>query len=145
MRLTPVASPLPPLFPPDWVPPSGGLRTWPVGQYFDAVRIPESIGPPLARALAKMGALGPVLAHPYSGSWHLLTEPGAMSSGPWAGAGIRLLRSGTRLTVPAADVTRGRDVHWHVPPGGGRTTASQLSDVLCAATRVTVTRRGVRR
>ncbi|MEU8544801.1 hypothetical protein AB0C52_33190 [Streptomyces sp. NPDC048717] len=115
------------------------------GRHVDAVRVPAHAGPDLAVALAAAGGHGPVLADPYSGVWHLLTAPGTMESGPWAGAGIRLLRPGTRLTIPAADVTPGKDLYWYVPPGGGVTTASQLTAVLSAAAGLSMSQPGADR
>ncbi|MEV7157109.1 hypothetical protein AB0N77_21170 [Streptomyces misionensis] len=115
----------PGLFP--WVPPAGGLRTWGCGEHFDALRIPATLAPPLVAALQAAGGSGPVLADPYSGSWHILLDPGTAQPGPWACHGIRLLRPGTRLTIPAADVTVGPDLHWHTPPGVGRTHAEALN------------------
>ncbi|MFE8941104.1 hypothetical protein ACFYNX_26975 [Streptomyces sp. NPDC007872] len=109
------------------------MRVRLVGQDFDAVRVPGNLGPDLAAILTAEGGRGPVLADPYSGVWHFLTHPGTMSNGPWAGCGIRLMRPSTRLTVPAADVLHGQDLHWHVAPGNGHTTAKQLTANLLKA------------
>ncbi|MDX3204768.1 hypothetical protein ABZZ79_22345 [Streptomyces sp. NPDC006458] len=132
MRLT--SSPYEPssLTLPPWVPPPGGLRTWGCGEHFDAVRLPATLAPPLIAALRAAGGHGPVLADPYSGSWHILLDPNTVRSGPWARHGIRLLRPGTRLTIPAAHVTVGTDLHWHTPPGAGYTDAAMLAEALTA-------------
>lgn len=122
---------------PDWVPPSGGLRTWECGDHFDALRIPAQSAPPLIAALQAAGGRGPVLADLYSGSWHILLDPGSGASGQWALNGMRLLRHGTRLTVPAATVTRGPDLHWHTPPGRGDTPAVLLDALLAPPGRTT--------
>lgn len=128
-----------------WVPPAGGLRTWACGEYFDAVRIPATLAPPLIAALQAAGGRGPVLADPYSGSWHILLAPGTVQSAPWARQGIRLLRPGTRLTVPAAHVTAGTDLHWRIPPGSGETPAELLGEVFSDGPRDTGPRHGSQR
>ncbi|WP_093802097.1 hypothetical protein [Streptomyces sp. Wb2n-11] len=129
---------------PSWVPPPGGLRTWGCGEYFDAVRLPAALAPPLIAVLQAAGGRGPVLADPYSGSWHILLNPDTVRPGPWARHGIRLLRSGTRLTVPAAHVTAGTDLHWHTPPGIGYTSAELLAEALTAPPGSTGTPRSIR-
>lgn len=119
---------------PSWVPPSGGLRIWQCGEHFDAVRISALVAPLVVAALKAAGECGPVLADPYSGSWHILLEPGTTQTGSWARHyGARVLRPGTHLTVPAADVTSGNDLHWHIPPGTGKTDIRLLARVLSGA------------
>jgi hypothetical protein len=130
MRLTPYEPSS--LTLPPWVPPPGGLRTWACGEHFDAVRLPAALAPSLIAALQAAGGRGPVLADPYSGSWHILLDPGAVLPGPWARHGIRLLRPGTHITIPAAQVTVGTDLHWHTPPGAGYTDAAMLADAFTA-------------
>ncbi|MFE9826464.1 hypothetical protein ACFYSH_30770 [Streptomyces sp. NPDC005791] len=130
---------------PPWAPPAGGLRTWECGEHFDAVRIPATLAPPLIAALQTAGGRGPVLADPYSGSWHILLDPGTVQSAPWARYGIRLLRPGTRLTVPAAHVTTGTDLHWHIPPGIGETPTELLGDILNDGPHDISPRRGAQR
>ncbi|MEH0490420.1 hypothetical protein QBA78_35785 [Streptomyces scabiei] len=141
MRLTSPYEP-PSLTLPPWVPPPGGLRTWGCGEHFDAVRLPATLAPPLIAVLQAAGGHGPVLADPYSGSWHILLDPDTVRPGPWARHGIRLLRPGTRLTIPAAQVTAGTagtDLHWHTPPGTGYTHAELLNDALTAPSGLTST------
>ncbi|MEU1776707.1 hypothetical protein ABZ501_27275 [Streptomyces sp. NPDC019922] len=130
---------------PPWVPPAGGLRTWECGEHFDAIRLPATLAPPLIAALQTAGGRGPVLADPYSGSWHILLDPGTVQSAPWARYGIRLLRPGTRLTVPAAHVTTGTDLHWRIPPGIGETSTELLGDILNDGPHDISPRRGAQR
>ncbi|MBK3644076.1 hypothetical protein JHN46_25860 [Streptomyces sp. MBT33] len=141
MRLTSSPYESPSLTLPPWVPPPGGLRTWGCGEHFDAVRLPATLAPPLIALLQAPGGHGPVLADPYSGSWHILLDPDTVRPGPWARHGIRLLRPGTRLTIPAAQVTAGTDLHWHTPPGAGYTHAELLNGALTAASGLTSTPR----
>ncbi|MEW1700824.1 hypothetical protein [Streptomyces sp. NPDC091278] len=103
------------------------------GARFDAVRVVAERGVRLAGAVLAAGGRGPVLADPYSGSWHVFTDPGTMADGPWSGAGMRLLRAGTRLKVPPLDATRGGDLYWYVQHGIGITSARQLTVALFTA------------
>ncbi|MFE3073612.1 hypothetical protein [Streptomyces sp. NPDC059247] len=139
MRLLPYPAAALPATLPGWVPRSGFPRRAVCGHDFDAVRVVAARGPALAAAVLNAGGRGPVLADPYSGSWHVFTAPGTMTLGDrWTtGSGFRLLRPGTRLRVPPANARAGPDLYWWVPPGAGSTSAAQLVTALMAATGVT--------
>ncbi|MDX2913945.1 MULTISPECIES: hypothetical protein [Streptomyces] len=94
---------------PDWVPPSGGLRTWECGEHFDALRIPAQSAPPLIAALQAAGGRGPVLADPYSGSGHILLDPDSGTSERWTLNGMR--------PAAARDPSHRAGRHRHRGPG----------------------------
>ncbi|WP_369362147.1 hypothetical protein AB5L52_00125 [Streptomyces sp. CG4] len=112
---------------PDWVPRYQTHRLS-CGRYFDAVRAPSYIAEP---ALALLGSgIGPVLANNYAQAWHFLLRPGVAQLGRWDIRGVRLLRRGTAIAVPAYQVTAGDDVRWVVPPGAGVTKVLDLESAL---------------
>lgn len=101
---------------PVWVPVAQTVSVA-CGEYFDAVRVRADDG---ERALAVLGAAGtgPVLANFSTRTWYFLLDPGTATRETWTVPATRLLRPGTRISIPPAHITYDRDVRWASTPRG---------------------------
>ncbi|MDT0321882.1 hypothetical protein [Streptomyces millisiae] len=124
--------------PPPWVP-ERQIRAVLCGTYFDAIRVTPDLVRDVQRRLGY--DIGPVVNSAYAGTWHFLIPllPGA--SPAWDVKGSRLLRRGTPLALPPANVTTSRDLRWVVSPKKPLTCPRALREALTGTDLITRPRR----
>lgn len=112
---------------PDWVPRG---RPMPVicGVHFDAIRVPEDLGPLALQQLGQRS--GPVVANRFAAFWAFLIE--CDSASLWEVPRTRLLRPGTLLALPPLNAPEGRDMHWAVSPDADWPDLQDLRQALTA-------------
>ncbi|WP_052852164.1 hypothetical protein [Streptomyces avicenniae] len=96
----------PPLSLPHWMPLDGRLRIRPLGEEFDAVRVPALQGLYVLPRLALTGLSGPVVEDPVQRVLHWLVPVGA-ANGRWWPGGVVPLGRGHVLAIPPADRVHG--------------------------------------
>ncbi|MFR9723370.1 hypothetical protein ACL02R_08360 [Streptomyces sp. MS19] len=106
-----------------WLPPDGQVRIRPLGEVFDAVRVPSFQGLYAFHRLRLAGITGPVIEDPAHGVLYWLVPPGAANERGWP-PGVIALGRGYCLAVPAADRVGGPwvgdgEVRWLVVPPAG--------------------------
>jgi hypothetical protein len=104
----------------------------PAGEWWDAVRVPRSLGEPVLTALGP--ACGAVIEDPGGALLYFLVQPGQAAH--WQmppNSGVLVQGAATYLAVPGPQRTAGP--HWRVPPTQTRclTDGYQLHAVLQAA------------
>lgn len=83
------------------------------GQYWDAIRVPRTVGRP---AVAILGSrCGAVVDDPLSSVFYFFTPVGTAIG--WNVAGTRALGDGAAVAIPPARRTEGHGPHWRVCPG----------------------------
>ncbi|WP_052850959.1 hypothetical protein [Streptomyces avicenniae] len=87
---------------PHWLPPDGQVRIRPLGEGFDAVRVPSFQGLYAVNRLRLTGLSGPVIEDPAHGVLYWLVPPGAANDRGWP-VGVVPLGRGYSLAVPGAD------------------------------------------
>ncbi|MFR9727156.1 hypothetical protein ACL02R_27915 [Streptomyces sp. MS19] len=114
-----------PLSLPDWLPLDGRVRIRPLGEQFDAVRVPMLQGLYVLPRLALTGLSGPVVEDPVQRLLHWLV-PAGDATARWWPLGVTPLGRGHVLAIPPADrvsgpwdADAGGEVRWlAVPPTG---------------------------
>ncbi|WP_190233036.1 hypothetical protein [Streptomyces avicenniae] len=87
---------------PDWLPYDGRVRARPLGEWFDAVRVPEFQGLYAFARLQAAGRGGPVVEDRVRHLLYWLVPPGTAGCRDWP-RGVRALGRGHILAVPPAD------------------------------------------
>ncbi|MEV1012108.1 hypothetical protein [Streptomyces sp. NPDC049881] len=107
-----------PLSLPAWLPPDGRVRIRPLGEEFDAVRVPLFQGLYVLPRFALTGLSGPVVEDPVQRVLHWLIPPGDATARWWP-VGVIPLGRGASLAVPPRnrvsgpwDGDGGSEVRW---------------------------------
>ncbi|WP_251022872.1 hypothetical protein [Streptomyces sp. ISL-10] len=115
-----------------WVQPYGlDVRTLPAGRWWDAVRVPLSLG---IRALDRLGGdTGPVIKDGHGSILYWLVKPGAADH--WQLPEVRVLGPGCHVAVPPQHRMDGPGLHWCIPLTSERywTSLGRLHSALQAA------------
>ncbi|MFH8367011.1 hypothetical protein [Streptomyces sp. NPDC018031] len=126
-----------------WVPPEESTAQR-AGRWWDAVRVPASLGGPALDQLGEKS--GPVIIDGSGSLLYWLVEPGSATG--WHIPQVQVLGDTDRevafVGVPSRYATRGRDLHWHrpVPPDGKYLTDTRLLHDALAETAAELTAAG---
>ncbi|KUJ69797.1 hypothetical protein ACZ90_08330 [Streptomyces albus subsp. albus] len=100
-----------------WLPPTGlDITLLPVGRWWDAVRVPVSIGESAFRLLA--GDTGAVIKDPYSARLYWLVRPETATD--WTIPRVTVLSAGSYIGVPAWHRVHAPGLRWLAAPDRGR-------------------------
>lgn len=112
-----------------WLSPEGAVWNVEAGTYFDAIRVPRTIG--LSAISDLDGQSGAVICDPWSRIMYFLTEPS--STRDWQVRETVPCGPATYVVVPPLDA-RETVLHWAVPPSLKRpfTPVDRLREVLQA-------------